>query len=145
MGLTKLADGTFQADPYDLLGIVRNTSTGRFHVTIWLESPLPSQGLASEDSDGLIRLKSMCHHTKGAATFEEALEHLKEMRKRFLFEDVCVWNTRERLVTKDFGPNGSDFASVLMLSNWRKGAPQTVTSPEPEGPTRLDRLLNDEV
>lgn len=141
MGLNPQPDGTLKADPFDLLGVVKDTSTGRYHMTLWLEHPLPSQGWANENSTGPIRLKSKLHHTAGAETFEGALEHLRELRKKLAIDDVCVWDSPDLCFARNFVEDG--FASVLMMGNWRKDPPTPAAPPEPEPPSRYDLLIED--
>ena len=101
------------AGPFDLIGIVKNTKTGRFHAYVWEESPLP--GGDNADSD-VVRLKSRMHHTEGAETFERALEHVADLRKKIQIKDANV-RTAEVMKEKDFSEEG--FADVMLLSRWK--------------------------
>jgi hypothetical protein len=144
MGLTNLPDGKVQADPYDLLGIVKNTATGRYHVTLWLEHPLPSVGWADEKCTGPIRLKSTMHHEAGFVTLEEAVGEIKRLRQNLIIDDVCVLDTPDSAFSKNFEEG---HASVIYMGNWRneaKGLAQKPPTPEPEPKSRWEHLLEDD-
>lgn len=110
-------DGTFTLGKYDVWGILQDTSTGRFHACLWLESPLPGP---YEEPTTFVRLKSKMHHTVGAATFEEAVEHVKELLKKFKLDDDNVWVHRSQVVERDFSNEG--YADVCTLPNWKKAS-----------------------
>lgn len=57
--------------------MIDNTATGRIHVCVLYLAPFP--GGVTEPR----RWKSKGHHTEGAATQEEADEHLAKLRSHF--------------------------------------------------------------
>jgi len=68
---------------YIFLCIVKDMSTGRFHVMYWREAPLPSQGGEPIEKLEFLRFKSGGHHTEGAEDWQGAMEHLAEVREGF--------------------------------------------------------------
>lgn len=115
--LIRNADGTYDGDRFDVIGILKDSSTGRFHACIWLEAPMP--GLPDPDPNA-IRLKSKMHHTIGADTFEGAIEHVQELRTKFKVDDTNVWTKPEQVVERNFAQEG--FADVMLVPNWLKKA-----------------------
>lgn len=118
-------DGTLTMSPYDLIGILKDTSTGRFHACLWLDSPPSSASL----EDISVRLKSKFHHTIGAETLEEAQEHVAMMHQRFPVRDHNVWKDETRVVSRDFKEEG--FASILWLPKFLLDPP---VNPQPSPP-----------
>lgn len=118
MPLIPKGDGQgYITGPYDVLGIMQDVSTGRFHACLWLEAPLPSQ---HGESDSIVRLKSKFHHTAGAETFEGALAHVAELRQKIEIEDSNVWTDPSQVVGKDFTNHG--YADICIVPNWRTNA-----------------------
>lgn len=68
-------------------GILKNTSTGRFHPIIFRQGPAPS----SSENDDVQRFKSQGHHTEGFDTVEEATEFLEENSSQ-LWNSNIVWD-----------------------------------------------------
>jgi hypothetical protein len=101
--------GGYTLGPYDLLGIMRDTSTGRFHAAVWLENPLPGD----YEALSFVRLKNKFHHTAGSETYEGAVEHVAELRKKFDIADSNVWTARPQVVDRDFARDG--YAEVVMV------------------------------
>lgn len=104
------------AGPYDVISMVKDTSTGRYHLYMLYESRMP--GLEDTDPDQLrvIRLKSKMHHTEGAATYEDALEQLAEMRTLIQIADENVWVKPEQVFATDCSQG---FAGVFFSRPWR--------------------------
>jgi hypothetical protein len=101
------------AGPFDVIGIMKDVSTGRFHACIWEEYPMPG----SQPPDTFVRLKSKMHHTVGAETFEGAVEHVEGMRTKIVIDDANVWIAPQQVVDRDFAVEG--FASVTVVPNWK--------------------------
>jgi hypothetical protein len=110
-------DGTYDMGRFDVLGILKDTSTGRFHACLWLEHPLP--GVPEPDPE-LVRLKSKMHHTVGADTFEGAVEHVKELHLKVKVSETNLWIKPEQVAERDFNQQG--YADVLVVRNWLKTA-----------------------
>lgn len=110
-------DGTYEMGPFDVLGILKDSSTGRFHACVWLEHPFP--GVPDPNPD-LIRLKSKMHHTAGADTFEGALVHVQELHTQIKVSEANLWLKPEQVVERDFSNDG--FADVMVVGNWLKEA-----------------------
>ncbi len=97
------------AGPHDALSIVRDTSTGRFHVFVWEEHPFPF----SDQPRAVTRLQSKLHHTAGAETFEGALEHLVDIRKKIVIRDENVYSTIDKMLEWDFTKQG--FTGTMLI------------------------------
>lgn len=110
-------DGTYMAGPADVLLVMQDVSTGRFHASFWEESPMPGPVEPVEEAP-LIRLKSRMHHTGGADTYEEALTHLKDLAEQIRVPDSNYWPEAGKAVAYDFAQDG--YAHVLCLPNWLK-------------------------
>lgn len=83
-------DGTHTGGPYDVIMILHNVKTNRFHVAFYEEALFPG-GVDAETNQGIVRLKSKMHHTAGADTLEEAMIHLEDLRKKLHLPDQNVW------------------------------------------------------
>jgi hypothetical protein len=96
--LIERRDNTFDTGVKDVICILKNINTGRYHAAFFEESPMPSQGNTPLNELEFIRLKSKMHHTVGADTIDEALKHVVEMRTKIHVRDenVCLepkeWN-----------------------------------------------------
>jgi len=91
--LVQRSDGTFTCSIYDVLVILRDSNTGRFHVTFFEWCPFPGELSKDTQQITVIRLRSKMHHTTGASTFLDALVHLADMRKKLDILDECVVTT----------------------------------------------------
>lgn len=93
--LLKNEDGTHTAGPYDLMCIQHDEATGRYHVALYEEKPLPGP---VQDRPAVLRLKSKMHHYEGAEDFPGALVHLAELREEIHLKDEQVWEDEDRVV-----------------------------------------------
>ena len=115
--------GTFSAGPLDLICILKDVESGRYHAAFFEDRPLPGHSTAMEDST-IVRLRSKMHHTAGAETLEEAKQHVAEMREQIEIDDLSVC---EKPVAWD-----GQIGTVCVLPNWRtlpEISPQTNESP----------------
>lgn len=80
-------DGTFMGGSKDVICILNDSNTGKYHVSFFEEAPFPGE----HNELSFVRLKSKMHHTQGSETIEGALEHLKDMREKIEIEDNNVW------------------------------------------------------
>jgi hypothetical protein len=102
-------DGTWTFGPLDIICILKHVETGRFHVAIFEERPMP--GPVPNVSDmKFIRLKNGMHHTTGAETLEGSLAQMAELRSKAKFLETNV-------ATKPL-PWDGDQAMVWFVSNW---------------------------
>ncbi len=106
--LIKKQDDTCMAGPLDIICIMKLPS-GTYHVAFLEESPFPGEVLAPKDTP-FVRLKSKMHHTVGAQTFEGALVHLRDTRKKIELPDANV--------IEDAAIEVDDPVSVWTVSNW---------------------------
>jgi hypothetical protein len=97
------------AGPFDIIGILKDTSTGRFHACHWQDRPLPGNPDLS-----FRRLKSLRHHATGAATFEEALADVAKLRAVISIDDANVWLREDQVIERHFP--SQDPASVLVVA-----------------------------
>lgn len=82
-------NGGHTASSADLLCILKNVETGRFHVAFLEERPMPGSVQELRELE-FFRLRSKMHHTTGTATLEEALAHLNDLRKKIEVPDDSV-------------------------------------------------------
>jgi hypothetical protein len=108
-------DGTIITGPFDVLLILQNEKTGRFHVCFAEEHPLPGP---IEEHPKFLRLKSSLVHTGGAATLDEAKVQLAELRKRLIVLDENVFPEPREW-------DGEPFSTLM--TNWRKPAEPAVS------------------
>lgn len=107
-------DGTYTAGPLDVLCILHDTTTGRYHAAFFEEAPFP--GPRPEVFEGrAVRLKSKMHHTTGAASLAGAQAHLDDMAKMIAVPPENLW-----LEPK---PWDGEIGIVWMVPNWRTGTP----------------------
>ncbi len=106
-------NGTHTAGSADVLCILKDVTTERFHAAFFEESPMPGPVKPIMELD-FIRLKSKMHHTGGADTLDGALEHLKELSEKVKVPDTNVW---KEPIDWDGVPG-----IVWMLPNWLKKA-----------------------
>lgn len=111
-----IATGTkprFTAGPLDVLCVLHDTMTDRYHLAFFEEAPTPGP-VPPFDEMELVRLKSKMHHTQGAESMAEALLHMDEM----LANDIEL---PESNICRDAAmPWGGDLGITLMVRNWRK-------------------------
>ncbi len=89
--LLQREDKTFTGGILDVICILHNEKTNRYHAAFFEESPLPGKANIPIDQLPFIRLKSKMHHTEGADTLEEAKKHVEEMRKQIYLVDKNIW------------------------------------------------------
>lgn len=100
------------AGPLDIICILYNVATKRYHVAFLEEKPLPGKVL-SVDETPLVRLKSRMHHTEGTETLEEALEEINGLTDKIKINTQNIWN-------KPLDWHG-EIPIVLMKENWLLG------------------------
>jgi hypothetical protein len=102
-------DGSYMTGPLDVLCILHDQTTGRFHPAFFEEAPFPGPRPDLEDLK-VVRLKSKMHHTEGAATLEEAMPLLDELAGRIRVRTTNIW--------RDPRPWDGQLAVVWLLANW---------------------------
>lgn len=85
--LIQNSDGTCTGGRKDVICILNDLNTGKYHVSFFEESPFPG----GQKDLSFVRLKSKMHHTYGSETIEGALNQLKEMREKIQVSDKNVW------------------------------------------------------
>lgn len=88
MMLIQNSDGTMTAGPKDIICILNDQSSGKYHAAFFEEAPLPG----NPTDIGFVRLKSKMHHTQGSDTLEGAKEHVKGMLEKIIVDDANVWS-----------------------------------------------------
>lgn len=83
-------DGTITGGSFDVITILHDVNTGRYHVAFFEEHLFPG-GLDAEINQNVVRLKSKMHHTSGAESLEGALEHLEDMKTKILLPEQNIW------------------------------------------------------
>lgn len=111
MLIEKQEKGKFIGGPLDVLCILHNINTGRYHAAFFEESPLPGP-VPDIKNTKIVRLKSKMHHTEGSDTLEGALEHLKKLSEQIEVSEENIWKEPQ-----DW--NG-DLGIVWLKDNWKK-------------------------
>lgn len=70
-------DDTFLAGPLDVICILNDETTGRFHPAFFEENPLPGP-VVNVDQTSVVRLKSKMHHTVGFEKLEDAVKNVSD-------------------------------------------------------------------
>lgn len=109
--LIQNGDDTFTGGPLDVLCLLHDVNTGRFHACFLEERPFPGPVVPVEQL-GTVRLVSKMHHTGGAASYEEGLVHLGELSSR-----ICVLPEN---ITRDPVKWDGQLGFVLLVPNWRR-------------------------
>ena len=104
-------NGTFTAGGLDVLCILHDVNTDRYHAAFFEEHPLPGEVKSIEETD-IVRLKSKMHHTTGSTTLEGALEHLKELSEQIIVPEE---NIKKNPIDWD-----GEIGIVFVWNNWRK-------------------------
>ena len=110
--MVKNKDGTYKAGLLDVLCILHNVNTGRYHAAFFEESPIPGDVKTVNETE-VVRLKSKMHHTEGSETLEGALEQLKELSEQII---VSEENIRKDPIDWD-----GEIGITFLWENWRNG------------------------
>lgn len=106
-------DGTFTGGPLDVLLVLHDTKTGRFHPAFLEEKPMP--GPVPEVADThVVRLTSRMHHTEGFPTLEEGLKGLKELAEKIHLPPENTWEKPREW--------DGEYPITMLVDNWRKKA-----------------------
>lgn len=82
-------DRTITAGPLDVICILQDEDTERYHVAFFEEYMFPGE-IAPVEEVTCVRLKSKMHHTPGVATIEEAQVELAKLREGITIDDANV-------------------------------------------------------
>jgi len=104
-----VGDGTHLLGPLDVAFIARNIDTGRFHVIVFEEKPMPGPVPDTKDTK-LVRLRSSMHHTEGAETLEAAQVHMAQIREKLKILDANV--------CQDVSFDWDGQAETIFTENW---------------------------
>lgn len=102
-------DGTFMAGPFDVLCILHNRETLRFHPAFFEEHPFPGPRPEITETK-IVRLFSKMHHTEGSPTLEGALIQMGELAQKISVPPTNIW-----LKPK---PWDGDLGVVWVVDNW---------------------------
>jgi len=83
-------NGTFDGGSLDVICILQDINTNRFHAAFFEEHPMPGE-IKPIDELTFVRLKSKMHHTGGADTYEGALIHLEELTNKITVPEKNIW------------------------------------------------------
>lgn len=104
-------NNTFTAGGLDMLCILHDVNTDKYHAAFFEESSLPGKIKSIEETD-FVRLKSKIHHTSGSDTLDGALIHLKDLSEKIVVPD-------ENVFKQPIEWDGT-IGMVLLWENWRK-------------------------
>lgn len=83
-------DNTFDGGSLDVICILHDINTGKYHSAFFEEHPMPGEIKPIEEMT-FVRLKSKFHHTVGSDTLEGALQHLEELKEKIHISEKYVW------------------------------------------------------
>jgi hypothetical protein len=83
-------DNTFDSGSLDVICMLHDVNTDRYHAAFFEEHPMPGGYEANKDLS-FVRLKSKMHHTGGADTIEEALTHVEDLKSKIHVPEKNVW------------------------------------------------------
>lgn len=109
--LIENGDGTYTGGPLDVLVILYDVNTKRFHAAFFEERLFPGPTPSVEETRS-VRLVSKMHHTGGSETLHGAQRHFDELTAKILLPDSNV--VRDRAF-----PWGGEQGVVWLLGNWR--------------------------
>lgn len=104
-------DETFIAGSLDVLCILHNVNTNRYHAAFFEEHPFPGEIKPVEETD-IVRLKSKMHHTGGSDTLDGALEHLKELSEKIIVPEE---NIKKEPIDWD-----GEIGITFVWNNWKR-------------------------
>lgn len=104
-------NGTFTAGGLDVLCILHDVNTDRYHAAFFEEKPFPGEVKSIEETD-IVRLQSKMHHTSGSDTLDGALEHLKELSEKIIVPEE---NIKKEPIDWD-----GELGITFVWNNWRK-------------------------
>lgn len=109
-------DRTFTGGPLNIIVLLRDVNTNRYHACFAEEMPMPGP-VGAPDELTFVRLKSKMHHTGGAATLEEGRVHVRELAAQI---QLYAENVSEEPEDWD----GQAF--TVLVANWRRSPIRTV-------------------
>lgn len=110
-------DGTYTGGPLDVICVLVDVTTGRFHAAYFEERPMPGP-IPGVTDDRPVRLMSKMHHTEGADTWAGALDHAHAMTE-------TITLPTENVMLDEAWPWDGEQATVRILPNWRAHAQDT--------------------
>lgn len=105
------------AGPWDVVAIVQDHGTGRYHSIFMEDRPMPGGNQGKDGKVKFIRLKSKMHHTGGFETLPEAQKSIDDMLEKGSLA-IDPLNLMGLIVID--GWTASDPAVVQLLPNWRE-------------------------
>lgn len=140
-----LKSGTgWLAGPFDVVSIIKNVRTGKFHVYFVCERSIPGQGGKNPSDMPGFALRSQLVDEQGTDTYEAAVEELTKLREKLSISDENVWSKPEQVLERDCSEG---FVTTLFALPW-KGRPETpklLLQPPPELQRLLDQMLTESV
>lgn len=103
-------DGTLMAGPLDVLCILHDQTTGKYHAAFFEEKPFPGP-LKSVEKTNPVRLMSRMHHTEGSEDLKVALEHLQDLSTKLKVPPENLWT--------DPRPWDGQEGIVWLVENWK--------------------------
>lgn len=104
-------NNTFTAGGLDVLCVLYDVNTDRYHAAFFEENPFPGEVKSIEETE-LVRLKSKMHHTSGSDTLDGALVHLDELSEKIVVP-------KENIFKEPIEWDGT-IGIVLLWENWIK-------------------------
>lgn len=101
--LIEKGDGTFVGGPLDVVCLLHDQTTGKYHAAFFEEKPFPGP-IKPPEKTNPVRLMSKMHHTEGSDDLKVALGHLQELSVKIevppenLWIDPYPWNGKQGVV-----------------------------------------------
>jgi len=103
-------DGTFTGGPLDVLCVLHDVTTGKYHPAFFEEAPMPGS-VADVQDVKIVRLKSKMHHTGGFINLEEAHKSLDELCAQIRVTPENIWRKPREW--------GGEIGIVWLEENWK--------------------------
>ena len=107
--LLQAEDGSYIGGALDVILVLKNTETNRYHVGVYLERPFPG----GSKPTGMVRLRSHLTHTEGAGTLEELERHLEDLVTKVRVREANVWRKPEQYI--EFT---GEVPAVMLVRDW---------------------------
>lgn len=89
--LLERGDGTFDGGMLDVICILHDRTTDKYHAAFFEEHPLPSQAGIPINELPMVRLMSKMHHTDGSDSFEAELVEAKKLSEKIHLPEKNLW------------------------------------------------------
>lgn len=104
-------NGTFLCGPLDVVCVLHDVNTGKYHAAFFEERPFPGPILPVSETK-IVRLMSKMHRTDGADNISGALEHMSELAENLGVPEQNRWTDPREW--------DGEIGIVWLVPNWAK-------------------------